>query len=348
MRETLVTKNVRILIVDDNEIQNRFLRHLLKSTSAVIDTAGNVDDLKEKVSKHTYDLMFIDYHIPSGNAFSLFRELNEQLSGRKKIPAILLDSDITEGFGREIFKNGFTNFLEKPVEKELLEAVLFLYLPPDKVFLKKEKALDEADYESDDEPIIPDFIKNAKGLNVEEGLKNCGSVDSFLSAIKLFQSSIKKKSDEIEGYYKKGDIKNYTILVHALKSSARTIGIDELSEKAKLLEKAGNDNDKNTIDCDTMGLLRLYREYIDILGEANKEEKKEDLPKVPDDVLIDAVNALKEFVSAMDVDLTEMVLNTLDGYSLSDEDEKLVKKLHEKLIELDWDGMKEILDLKQG
>ncbi|MBQ6903582.1 MAG: DegV family EDD domain-containing protein, partial [Lachnospiraceae bacterium] len=77
-------------------------------------------------------------------------------------------------------------------------------------------------------------------LDTEEALRHCGSREVFDSALKLFAESAKAKADEIEAFLREEDWENYTIKVHALKSSARLIGATALSEDAKALEALGN------------------------------------------------------------------------------------------------------------
>ena len=56
----------------------------------------------------------------------------------------------------------------------------------------------------------------------------------------MFAESAKEKAAEIERYFEAEDWENYTIKVHALKSSARLIGAMNLSDRAKDLEACGN------------------------------------------------------------------------------------------------------------
>ena len=59
-------------------------------------------------------------------------------------------------------------------------------------------------------------------------------------SLKEFYDGIKENADAIERFLQSEDYDNYTIKVHALKSSARLIGADELSENARILEDLGN------------------------------------------------------------------------------------------------------------
>lgn len=57
-----------------------------------------------------------------------------------------------------------------------------------------------------------------------------------------------------------GDIRNYTIEVHSLKSTSRQIGADDLADLAARLEKAGGENDVEFIVANTDELLNRYHE----------------------------------------------------------------------------------------
>ena len=140
--------------------------------------------------------------------------------------------------------------------------------------------------------------------------------------------AIKKKADEIQNFFEKEDINNYTIWVHALKSSARIIGIADLSEQARLMEEAGNKGDVEAIKKETPQLLSDYRSYLDILSRISEDKDNEDkLPEIPEDMLLDAYESLRSFADEMDVDLCEMVLKSIKEYTLPKEDEERMKKI---------------------
>lgn len=74
----------------------------------------------------------------------------------------------------------------------------------------------------------------------ENGLPYCGSEEALKQIIQIFYNTIDSKSKKIEQCLKEQLIKDYTIEVHALKSSALLIGAPGLSEAAKELEMYGN------------------------------------------------------------------------------------------------------------
>ena len=68
-----------------------------------------------------------------------------------------------------------------------------------------------------------------------------------------------KKATIIQAAFDAEDWKNYQILVHALKSSSRTIGAVNLSEKAKKLELAAKDNNFDEIQAGHADLMATYQ-----------------------------------------------------------------------------------------
>ena len=78
-------------------------------------------------------------------------------------------------------------------------------------------------------------------------------------------------------YYNVRDLHNYEILVHALKSTAKMIGIADLSEKAKALEQAAKQNDENFIIENHEQMIKDYgRITADIREQILSGDKDED------------------------------------------------------------------------
>ena len=68
-----------------------------------------------------------------------------------------------------------------------------------------------------------------------------------------------KKAAAIQTAFDTGDLKNYQILVHALKSTSQTIGAINLSEQAKKLERAAKNNNLSEIQAGHGDLMTAYQ-----------------------------------------------------------------------------------------
>lgn len=334
--------SVNVLIVDDSKVERMYLAGLLERLGAVPDITENCDEAVLRACEEQYDIMFIDYFMPDSDGVHTLKEIrrNEQ-SINKETPAVALGT-ADKNFGEDFFiTEGFTNYIEKPVNNALLHAALILYLPEEKRNELGRTA--EAEEEKTEEAAAGlSWLDEVDEISVEDGIKNCGSEEGFVSALEIFYDSIGAMSDEIEGYYKNEDWKNYTIKVHALKSSARIIGAADLSELAKQLEAAGDGGDLDFIHKETEHLLSWHRSFRDKLKHLGGEEEKEDESEKPlaeRDFLEDAFSSLVEFAAQMDYDLVEMVIEQFSEYRLEPKDKEYFDKVNTAFAALDWNAI---------
>lgn len=161
-----------------------------------------------------------------------------------------------------------------------------------------------------------------------------------MSVLSVFHKTAKAKADEIENLYKEKDIANYTIKVHALKSSARVIGAGKLSDMARALEEAGKAGDIDTVRADTADLLLAYRsldEKLSPLDESTGTKKGFTAA-----MRSDAFATVVEIARSMDYGTMEKLLEDLAGYDLSPEDAELIGRINDSLMQLDWDMIEQL------
>ena len=200
-----------------------------------IDTASSGKEMLEKIRKKHYDVIFLDHRMPemSGvEAFHAMQDMTDCLC--KDVPVVALTANVVSGAKEYYMKEGFTAYLSKPIDSKELEHLLTELLPPEKTTSNFADDNNEQTAESPE-----DQFSNLKGISLHTAMQNCGSPDVFMVAVREYYTNIKKRADDIERFARTKDFKNYTIQVHALKSSSRLIGALELSEQAAYLEKCG-------------------------------------------------------------------------------------------------------------
>ena len=316
-RESFRAPGADVLVVDDTRMNLIVFEGLLKKTEVKIDTAMSGKEMLEKVRKKHYDVIFLDHRMPEMSGVEAFHAMQQmddcKCSG---VPVVALTANVVSGAKEYYLKGGFSAYLSKPIVSKELEQILTQLLPSEKLdFDFSEK--DSAESEESEE----DQFSNLKGISLHTALQNCGSLEVFMVAIREYYANIGKRADDIERYAKTRDFKNYTIQVHALKSSSKLIGAIELSEQAAYLEKCGDEQNESEINAKTAGMLELYRSYIDKLSSLD-EQSDNDAGKelLPMERYKEALDAIKEFAGSFDFNAIDSIIESIDGYKIPPEE----------------------------
>lgn len=182
-----------------------------------------------------------------------------------------------------------------------------------------------------------------KGVDITEGLKNCGSKELYINTIENFYKLIDQKTTKIEKCLADGMLRDYTIEVHALKNTARMIGALELSEQFYELEQLGNANEQEILEKKTPNVITLYRSYKPILepyGKLQEQDKQE----VPIEEMIKSLQILRDAVDSFDLDGADTAMHVIEGYAFP---EVFVEKVQELSAYVADVAMEEIMSLTE-
>lgn len=273
-----------ILVVDDVDMNNKVIVGLLKDTDLTVDTASSGYECLEKIQLHTYDLILLDHMMPHMDGIETLREMKKLGNVfNPNIPVIMLTANAIAGAREEYLEAGFTDYLSKPVREQELNAMLIKYLPKELVTIERNpdedselndsyKTADEGENSQDaalsvePETELTPFEKRFGFLDIKTGMTYCLESEEFYeSIIREFRNS--SKYEEIQACYDDANLKDYATLVHAIKSSALTIGAVEVSNIAKALEVAAKSEDIDFLRDHHYDFMRKYGELLDRLDE---------------------------------------------------------------------------------
>ena len=393
-RQSFTAPEARLLIVDDTRMNLTVVCSLLKQTRVRIDTAMSGKEALEKVREMRYDIIFLDHMMPEMDGLETLQAMRELTDSKNEgVPVIALTANAVSGAREMYLAAGFVDYLSKPVSGSKLEKLLLEYLPKELVTLEAEedpargeeqkkdtpgpetketRERKEEENVSEQERGLEAILYQIEGIDVEEALKNCGDADIALDIIREYRDTIESRAGDIEKYFEEGDLKNYTVLVHALKSSSRLIGAMELSGLARELEDAGNrameeekedagnramEEEKeeqkdrkgsalSTIREKTPSLLSLYRSYLAKLAPAAGEavgDAEDERPEIPLEELKSAYKTMGELVEAFDYDSAEDVFHMLDDYRIPSDEEERYKGVKAALQAVDQEKLMELL-----
>ncbi|WP_026492001.1 ATP-binding protein [Butyrivibrio sp. XPD2002] len=345
-RESFIAPDAEILVVDDTPVNLTVVKGLLKRTKVKIDTAESGFETLELVKKKKYDAIFIDHRMPEMDGvqtLEALKDMDDNLS--IDAPCIALTANAGEGAREEYLAAGFIDYLSKPVNGELLEKMLMEYLPEEKItIVTDENAESDDDSDATNGDDEGDVLDQLKGIDLQEAVKNCGSRELLMDVVKEFLISIDPKAESIEKCLQDKDYRNYTVSVHALKSSARLIGAMELSQMAAHLEDSGNAEDVNEINEKTPELLTRLRSYKEMLAPINAGTDDENLPEIPEDELKRAFMDIRELLEAYDYDTADGIMNMLADYSIPAQYRDKYEKVKQLMAAVDRDALLQVLE----
>ncbi|MCR5771522.1 MAG: response regulator [Butyrivibrio sp.] len=340
-KEKFTAPDAEILVVDDTPINIAVFRGLLKKTLVQIDSAESGRECLSMTRQKKYDLIFLDHRMSEMDGIETLNALREDKDNpNNDTPAISLTANAVSGAREMYIAAGFIDYITKPVMSDKLEAMMINYLPKEKVMIEKTTKEDED--EALDE--LPSWIGEVEGIDKEEGLKNCGSVEMYIKTIESFYGSAESNYKAIEEFLKSENIAEYTIKVHSLKSSARIIGALELSKLAEELEHAGDAEDIEKIKDKTPVLLDKYNKIYERIKELSYKDDDKSLPVIGEDELKDALSSIKELMLNYDYDSIQFIMESLKGYKIPDKYADWIMRLKENIRNADWDKIKTILD----
>ncbi len=252
----------KVLVVDDNDMNLQVIKGLLRPTRLQVTLVSGGRECLEELEKTNYDIVLLDHMMPVMDGIETVKRIRKFDT---ELPVIALTANVMSG-GVDFYRSaGFTDYLSKPVEGADLEKMIYKYLPErileEPVDYYGTDKNNEACQVPDEEQKILDKAAELVKINLEDGFKYTGSSKAYIKFLKTFTKSADQKSQEIRGFLEEKDIENYTIKVHALKSTSRMIGARELSSMAEQLEMAGKEQDITFIEEHTEAMLEKLAAY---------------------------------------------------------------------------------------
>jgi HPt (histidine-containing phosphotransfer) domain-containing protein len=236
--------------------------------------------------------------------------------------------------------------------------MMIKYLPKEKVELITEASPSRrlADLTAQDPGVtsedatIPSFLLEIPEIDVATGVKNTGSNEDYLTALHIFAESIEDNIAQVQRFYSRDDWDDFTIRVHAIKSSARIIGAAEISGMAKDLESYGEERKVWEIHENTNRFLTAYAQLGQKLAPLLEDEEDfteasdaSDLPVISEEEMADAYSTLRELSASLAYDDAKDLLNMLKEYALPKEEITRLKDISSALEKLDWDRVVSLL-----
>ena len=233
-------RGASILIVDDNMMNLKVAKGLLKPYGMDIDVASGGQQCIDMVTDRVFDLILLDHMMPQMDGIETLEKLKE-LRGFST-PVIALTANAMQGAKKMYEESGFDGYLSKPIKVAEIEELLGIYLKPfESDVMEEETAQDGKNMAETEEK---ETMMYGEELDIDHGMEYAamGDEDFYLETLEIFLEETARDEARMKEFLGGSDLKNYSVLVHGLKSNSRTIGAMQLGSFAEDMEmksKAG-------------------------------------------------------------------------------------------------------------
>jgi len=347
MPEKFHAPKADVLVVDDVEMNLIVVKSLLKRIEINPEMCLSGMEAIELAKQKKYDLILLDAMMPKMNGKETLYQIRQQSEQNKETPIVVLTANAVLGAREDYLAEGFTNYLSKPVNGQLLEDMIETYLPKEKLVYPEGEGFEQkitAENNSSESDLIFEELSKLDYLDVNAGISAAGGKDTYLNVCENFYETSASRLQMISDYYQAKNFENYAIQTHALKSSARLVGALELSELAYEMELAGKASDESLINQKTEQLMKLYemvqqglKKAFEIYkqdSEKQSEKKELSLKKLNRKLL-----ELQELIDAYDFESAKALMKSFDNYQLPDEFEQTYNSLKIQMAEVDYEAI---------
>ena len=232
----------KVLVVDDNKINLKVAERLLREYNLTVEFAHSGSESIDKVlDGKVYDLIFMVIMMPKMNGIETLENLKNIVGFN--MPVVALTADVISGMEEKYISVGFDDCLAKPIVEEELYFML-------KKFLKETEVpkgpVTTEDLQSNEAHNI-ELLENNR-INVAAGLELLKDMDMYNMTLEEFYNELQNKITDLEKYKAEGNMDDYAILAHALKTEARYVGCNELGDMAYEHELAGKEKNKDLVN----------------------------------------------------------------------------------------------------
>ena len=228
----LELSGARILLVEDNEINQQIAIEILADAGIKVTVAENgtkaVDIIKKDSDK--FDLILMDLQMPEMDGFQATAVIRADKLFKEK-PIIAMTANAMVKDRKKCLEAGMNDHIGKPVDPDELYAIINKWLPGHAPI--SDTSIEKADDKNFELP------ESLPGIDIQSGLDRLrGNRKLFRDMLCKLKHEHEKDADIFEKLIASGDFEAAKRVAHTMKGLAATLGAQNLSDAARVLEKA--------------------------------------------------------------------------------------------------------------
>lgn len=343
-------KEAKVLLVEDNQMNQELAVSLLNSVGLTTMIANNGKESLEMLKKDAFDLVLMDIQMPVMDGLSATREIRAREDEYfKNVPILAMSARAFQKDTEECLQAGMNAHIVKPIDPSLLYEELARFLEVAAESPNKVSEGETSSVSSEDKEFIAQFQK-VRNFDATSGLYHANSSRNMY--LKILQGFVRDYGGSNFNLRKLIEDHNYeeaTRVVHTIKGLCGTIGAShlqnlgahletDLSQKISNMTEFGNFEEllKNLVD--DLGVV-LANIATDQTATVQKQVDPEAQSK-----LKAAVDALGDALDKCSSTLCKRILEDLENIAFEKDQERLLNKLKEQVEDYDFTEAGDTLD----
>lgn len=309
VKPTFTYPKAKVLLADDMRINQEIFRELVIPWKFEVAFASTGRAAVEMAQKESYQMIFLDQMMPE----MMGDDAAVQIRKFSNVPLILMTANISDDMRNEYLKQGFVDFMPKPIEISALQRIIELHMP-------KEYRHDST-------------FEEARGTFADERsrmLANRRTLETFIREVEPL-------AEKLPEYLEK-NLEHFRIKIHGIKGVSQGIGKIPLGEWAEIMEMAAMTKNQKFI---REHMDEFQEKILETLREAREELKHmPELPEVCVSGMIDKEEVFARLKTGFDnyqFAEIEDCIRLLEEAALTTEEQDLLMRAKAACDEMDYE-----------
>ncbi|MDM8549040.1 response regulator, partial [Desulfobacterales bacterium HSG2] len=266
-------RGARILLVEDNKINQQVAAGLLENAGMTVEVANNGREGVAAVAASDYDLVLMDIQMPELDGYEATREIRrreKEWEARDSVhlPIVAMTAHAMTGERERCLEVGMDDYVSKPIDPDHLFSVLLRRIKPG------ERETPVPGHKKTGEEGDAAFPKTLPGIDTESALRRVGGNRKlYRKLLTEFYDDYAGAADAVREARDRGDAGDARQMVHTLKGVAGNMGAGELYAAAGELESAIMKNRDENRDVLMCRLEKSLNQVLQSVGTLKKTEE---------------------------------------------------------------------------
>lgn len=317
---------VRVLLVEDNLINQEVAQEILQGVGMTVAIANNGKVATEMVNSGSYDIILMDVQMPVMNGYDATKEIRNN-PVFSKLPIIAMTANSLKGEKEKCIQAGMNDYVSKPIDTTLLYRTIAHWLPTRQTTKPDNELIEYINKpgEKVETIVINDAMPNLNGINVQSALSRLGGNQKLFR--KLLVQFRKTHQDDIRTIREALQLNDHETagrMIHTIKGAAGNIGAEEVCNASAALEAVTHDFKNGSVE-PLLGQLEKAMELVfNSVGSmvvAREKIKHEENDEVSVEDLLPSLEELKQLIGENDLaasDFLDSIISRCQRTCISD------------------------------